>query len=294
MQAVRLARIDPATGQTMVLKGARGELRDVVVDQHGERAWLLMTHGMHEVTLDPFTIRRTLGRPLGTYQHTALRLDDDVILISRETGRVAQLVSTTTMEVIGRIHIAAPQLAVPMTTGVQLLGFGSRQARTLTPEHQPSGKPRGLPLGRTPIATSRGVAFLPALTGRRFTEIEAASEVDPFTRASPIGNIAFLDPTTLMVDSTAPNLGIGSLHGTDPSGRLIVSDHGHDPEPGSTLAVLDLTAQRTEGIVGLPSQLDAIAPVPGMGAVIRPFEHARTPKSVWIARWQQEATPVRV
>lgn len=285
VQAQRLARIDPITGEATVVKGVRGDLRAVVTDPDGDRAWLLTTHALHEVGLAPFRIRRTLGRPLGTYQDTAIRLDDQTLLVARSTGRVAQLVSTTSMQVTGRINVPAPQLALHTTAGTRLYGFGARYARALTDQHRPKGRPTPLPLGCDPIATGPMIAFLPAAATPRFETQPAAEHEDLSTRAEPVGRVAFLDPATLQVDDTGPDLGIGSLHGLDTANRLIASDHGHDPEPGTTLAVLDHTAHHVEGVLRLPGRLDAIAPITGLGAVVRPHSTGRTPGRLWVTRW---------
>ena len=179
------------------------------------------------------------------------------MLIGRSTGRVAQLVSTVSMEVTGRVHVPAPQLALPTASGTELYGFGSRRARALTSEHRPAGRSRPLPLGRDPVATGSSIAFLPATATARFEGHRTADHEDLHTRAEPDGRVALLDPTTLEVDDAAPDLGIGSLHGLDAQGRLIASDHGHDPEPGTALAVLDPTGHHVDGVVRMPDRPDA-------------------------------------
>jgi hypothetical protein len=225
--AFRLGHVDPASGDTRVLKGLKGLLRDAVDDDSGSLAWLLTTHGLHELSLHPFKLLRSLRKGIGTYSWSAVRLDADTIGVAKRYGRSLTLVSLRQMEVVGRINVPLPELAVFRDGKPLLLSFASGEARALGPDLRPLGKPMPIPVGTSPRLTIKGVAHLP---GRRRPELPPEQMVgldaDRYSTVVAEGHVAWLQPDSLAMSASPANLGIRALIGEDDTNRLVAHDSG--------------------------------------------------------------------
>lgn len=284
--AVRLGHVDAASGRGVVVKGVRGLLRDVLCDRSADRAWLLCTHGVHEVSLAPLRIIRTLTRGLGTYNLSLHRLGPDIVGVGKRYGRALHLVSLSRMEVIGRLITPLPDLVLDTATGPLLLSFSARQARRFDRDLKPVGRRRPLPLGATPVATGRGITFLPGTLRppRVSPAMPDGFDVDRFSDVVADGRIAAVDVATLTMVGDPVATPARALHAVDDAGRLL----GSDRKPGAggrRVMVLDGHDHRVLVTAELPAPVGDVTVVAAQSVIIGHNTPARVSTFASLVTW---------
>lgn len=217
--ADRYGRLHLTTGEWQVGKGIRGLLADVVTDRFCERAWLLCSYGLFEVDLASFSVRRSLRAGVGKHGRSIHWIDEDVIGVSTRYGRAVTLVSTSVMQVVGRIRVAAPDAVVAEGPDLIMMSFETGSARRVS-GRATSGRTAEIPRGNTPLRVADRVAFLPGQVtlserNRNIAAQAGPGQTDRFeTMLSTLhadGTIAWLDPKTLKTIDSGPSLGARRL-----------------------------------------------------------------------------------
>ncbi|MFD1573265.1 YncE family protein [Agromyces cerinus subsp. nitratus] len=243
--AVRLAVIDPRSGAVTVRKGIRGQLRDVVVSEAGDRAWLFCTNGVHEFDVATSTVRRTLTKGLGVEASRPLRLDEDTVLLVQRFAATSAIVSLERMEVIGRLRFDRPDFVHRRGDHRMLLSFADGRGRTLGADNRlVRGGGIGVPIGITAIDLGDRIAVVSGT--RHAWQNPHGLDPERFARVEPEGVVAMLDPTTFAVTRRGANLGMRRLIGPDDAGRLVGTDFEFQ-ERGRRLIISDRDGDRLIG-----------------------------------------------
>jgi hypothetical protein len=286
----RLARVDAYTGSAAVLKGVRGLLRDVFVDPDRDRVWLLCTHGLHEVSREPFKIVRTLTKGLGTYNYTLTPIRAGTVAVSKRFGQASAVVSLAEMKTIGRLTVTAPEATIHLGDRQLLLSFAAESGRLLDPDGKVAKKVYRLPLGTTPVVIGTSAIYLPGTRRppNNSSRMPDDFDVDRYSTVAAHGTVAVYDAGTEQSTVISAGGPLRSLFGTDGSRRLVASDTS-PAAPGRRFILASSADGRPAGSAILATPVQEAILIGDYLAVVSPRAGLTAPQTFtrigWSAAW---------
>lgn len=213
--ALRLVHFDLATGRSRTLKGLSGELRRSVFSPKHDRLHALTSHGLHEVSLEPFTITRTLKAGLPKWLAALASSADMRFLAVRRRGEdPSQIVDTRDYRVTTVTRLGGIDAIVGGGAQRMAYSFFQGVGRTLDASGQLTGKTRAIPRLESPIVTDEAIFALAETAHPEPYE-------GPPSAVVGTGFVVRLDPRTLAVQGARRAAAVHMLLGCDAKGRLV-------------------------------------------------------------------------
>lgn len=239
--AARFGILDTRDGSWKRGKGVSGVIQDAVGDPSLDRAWLLCSYGLFEIELSTATVTRRLRRGLGTHQSTLTPLGNATVGVSSRFGKTVAVVSTESMELVGRMRVPAPDVTVGDEASRLFMSFQAGLAREA--HHlAPSGKSVAIPRAASALAIGAHVAYLP-------------SRESTYGELHPLGSIAWYDTTRMRSSEVGPDVGATRLLAHTADGHLLAS------EGDRGLLVLDATGRDVVERVNVPAGVVDVIPL---------------------------------
>jgi hypothetical protein len=217
---IRWLTFDLETAEFQEGTGFPGDLRDGAFDDDG--AWLLGTHGLARVAFDPPRVLEIVRERLGAYQHRLLRLTPTLLGVSAYDGKTLALVDTARREVVKRLRMPAPDLALEGQMPV-LCAFGARVARTLNPVTLRLGEATALPQATSPLAVGERIVVLTGELAPFGRVVSAFSEEPAGYRIAPERFVAVAREDLRPIAEGGDARGLIALIGVDAEGRLVAT-----------------------------------------------------------------------
>ena len=112
--STRLVWFDVDTANARILKGLQGELEESFFDAKTKRLHALTSHGLFEVGLEPFAIRRRLAQKIATYPRALIPASDgERLAISWISKATCDIVDPKTYTVAGKVRFSGLEAIFP-------------------------------------------------------------------------------------------------------------------------------------------------------------------------------------
>lgn len=187
--------------------GIPGDLRDGFIDAGSDEGWLLCSHGLARVSLDPMRPSGSVRKGIGTYQWRLFRISPDLVAITGWITRSIALVSTPDLQMVKRIVIGSPDLVMSgdAATEMWLLAFHAGEAALLDLAQLKVVERRAIPTGIAPVILGDTILLL---AGHR-TRLSGVSIEDMW--AVEADRPILLDRSTFTIVGEGPALHAGPL-----------------------------------------------------------------------------------
>lgn len=212
--ALRLVHFDLATGRSRMLAGLAGELRRSVLSPRLDRLHALTSHGLSEVSLDTFTITRTLKKGLPKWLYALASSADGRFLAVRRRGEdPSQLVETKDYRVTSTARVGIDAI-VGSAAQRMALSFFAGTSQPLDASGKLAAKKQPIPRLESPIVL--GDAIFGLADSAKPQPYEG-----PKSAVVGTGFVVKLDPRTLAPLAGRRAAGVHMLLGCDAKGRLV-------------------------------------------------------------------------
>ena len=268
VEASRFGILNTRDGSWKRGKGISGLVTDAVADPALDRAWLLCWYGLFEIELSTAKVTRKLRKGLGTYQRRLTPLAGATLGVSARLGKSMALVSTDSMELVGRMRVPAPDVTVELGASRLFMNFEVGTARH-TDDRTPTGRAVAIPRAASAMTVGQDVAFLPSREtisdSDLHTVLAAPAAQREHTRAilstlHPLGTIGWYDTTTMSVHSEGPDVGAERLLARSSDGHLFAASRmGQNYD--RSLLVLDATGESVVERVSFPAGVADVIPL---------------------------------
>ena len=139
-------------------RGLPGDLRAGVF--RGGEAWLLATHGLCRVSLNPPKVLEVVKTRLGSYKHRLFELTPTLLGVAARDGQTLTVVDTDERRVVKQLRTPSPDLVLDRPSRPVLCAFEAGVARDLDVEALRVGPPISVPRATGPfVANGRIVAL---------------------------------------------------------------------------------------------------------------------------------------
>jgi len=269
VETARFGLLNPLDGTWVRGKGIRGLVHDAIADPTIDRAWLLCSHGLFEIELSTARVLRTLRKGLGSHQRALTPLGDGAVGVSAAFGRTTSVISLDSLNVVGRMRVAAPDVVVDQSEALLFMSFETGTARNIE-GLKPEGREVTIPRSASAQAVGRRVAYLPSQvsisdSARASAQSAPAHERKHFTMVfstlRPHGSIAWYEPDAPEIVSEGPDVRAERLLAHSADGHLFALSRP-DGNHARGLLVLSPDGRNVEESFTFPAEVRSVIALP--------------------------------